>query len=113
RLHRRVGEALEEVAGGGPEGRVDELAHHWLQATQVADVAKAIGYARGAGDRALAGLAYEEAAGHYQRALAVLDPRAGADERLRCDLMLALADAQRRAGDARFRETAGGAAALA
>src|SRR5262249_38633854 len=61
RLHRKVGEALEELTGGNPDARIDELAHHWLAATQVSDQAKAIGYARQAGDRALANLAFEEA----------------------------------------------------
>ena len=113
RLHRRVGEALEALTGATPGARIDELAHHWLAAAQVADAAKAIGYARQAGDRALAGLAYEAAAAHYERALAVLDPTDRDGELLRCDLLLALGDAQRSAGDPRFRETMAEAAALA
>jgi len=113
RLHRRVGEALEELTGTTPGARIDELAHHWLAAAQVADAAKAIGYARQAGDRALGGLAYEAAAAHYEQALAVLDPTDRDGELLRCDLLLALGDAQRSAGDPRFRETMASAAALA
>src|SRR6185503_13661260 len=58
RTHRRVGEALEELTGSDPSTRIDELAHHWLAATQVSDHAKAIGYARQAGDRARANLAF-------------------------------------------------------
>jgi predicted ATPase len=50
RMHRRVGEALEELTGANPGARIDELAHHWLAATQVSDQTKAIGYARQAGD---------------------------------------------------------------
>jgi hypothetical protein len=38
--HRKVGEALEALADVDPDTRVDELAHHWLAATQVADAAK-------------------------------------------------------------------------
>jgi len=113
RLHRRVGEALEALTGAHPEARIDELAHHWLAATQVSDQAKAIGYARQAGERALANLAFEEAAAHFERALAVLEPRDPDGERLRCDLLLALADAQRRVGDARYRETVANAATVA
>jgi predicted ATPase len=75
RLHRKVGEALEALADVDPDTKIDELAYHWLAATQVADAAKAIGYARRAGDRALAGLAFDEAAAHYERALGVLQPR--------------------------------------
>src|SRR6185295_1732598 len=88
-----------------PETRIDELAHHWLAATQVSDQAKAIRYARQAGERALANLAFEEAAAHYERALAVLEPRDQDGMRLRCDLLLALADVQRRAGNPSYRET--------
>jgi class 3 adenylate cyclase len=105
RLHRRVGEALEELTGANPETRIDELAHHWLAATQVSDQAKAIRYARQAGDRALANLAFEEAAAHYERALAVLEPRDQDGMRLRCDLLIALGDMQRRAGNPSYRET--------
>src|SRR5262249_47134211 len=50
RLHRKVGEALEALADVDPDTRIDELAYHWLAATQVADAGKAIGYARQAGD---------------------------------------------------------------
>src|SRR6185295_9113634 len=88
-----------------PETRIDELAHHWLAATQVSDQAKAIRYARQAGERALANLAFEEAAAHFERALAVLEPRDEDGMRLRCDLLLALGDVQRRAGNASYRET--------
>jgi len=113
RLHRRVGEALEELTGANPGSRIDELAHHWLAATQVSDHAKAIGYARQAGERALANLAFEEAAAHYERALGVLEPRDPDGEQLRCDLLLALGDAQRRAGDTSYRETVANAVAVA
>jgi class 3 adenylate cyclase/tetratricopeptide (TPR) repeat protein len=105
RLHRRVGEALEELVQTKPGTRIEELAHHWLAATQAADPAKAIGYARQAGERALAGLAFEEAAAHFERALAVLEPRDADGRRLRCDLLLALGDVQRRAGNLSYRET--------
>ncbi len=43
----------------------------------------------------------------------MLEPRDPDGERLRCDLLLALADAQRRGGDARYRETVANAAAVA
>ncbi len=105
RLHQRVGEALEDLVQATPGVRVEELAYHWLAATHAADVGKAIGYARQAGERALAGLAFEEAAAHFERALAVLEPRDSDGGRLRCDLLLAFADAQCRSGNASYRET--------
>jgi tetratricopeptide (TPR) repeat protein len=113
RLHRKVGEALEALADVDPDTRIDELAYHWFAATQVADAAKAIGYARQAGDRALAGLAFEEAAAYYKRALGVLQPRNRDDELLRCDLLIATADARRRASNPQYRETVGLAVELA
>ncbi len=113
RLHQRVGEALEELVSTTPGARIEELAYHWLAATRAADVGKAIGYARQAGERALANLAFEEAAAHFERALGVLEPRDPDGERLRCDLLLALGDAQRRGGDTRYRETVANAAAVA
>jgi len=112
RLHRKVGEALEARADVDPDTRIDELAYHWLAATQVADAGKAIGYARRAGDRALAGLAFEEAAAHYERALGVLQPRSRDDELLRCDLLIATAEARRRGGNPQYRETVGTAVEL-
>jgi predicted ATPase len=112
-LHRHVGEALEALVQATPGARVEELAYHWLAASRTDSVAKAIGYARQAGERALANLASEEAAAHFERALGVLEPRDPDGERLRCDLLLAMGDAQRRAGDARYRETVANAAAVA
>ena len=57
---------------------------------------KAIGYARRAGDRAATQLAYEEAVRLYEMALTLVhEPIA------RCELLLALGDAQARAGDMR------------
>lgn len=113
RLHRRVGEALEELTGDEPTPRIDELAHHWLSATQISDAAKAIHYARKAGDNALANLAFEEAAAHYERALGAQEPHDRSGEEMRCDLLLALANAQRRAGSDSYRETVDSAVSLA
>ncbi len=105
RLHQRVGEALEDLVRPTPGARIEELAYHWLAATHAADPGKAIRYTRQAGERALAGLAFEEAAAYFERALGVLDPRDADGERLHCDLLLALAEAQRWAGGVRYRET--------
>ncbi|MGH8906256.1 MAG: BTAD domain-containing putative transcriptional regulator [Egibacteraceae bacterium] len=110
-LHHQVGEALEGLYAGDLEPRLAELASHFVQA---ADAAKALAYLTRAGQRALALLAYEEAARLFALALA-LDQYP--DEARRCELLLALADAQMRAGDmASAQETllgaAGGARAL-
>jgi len=90
RLHHRVAEALESQLGDEPGDRIGELAHHWLAATRPADVDKAIGYARRAGDRAMGALAYDDAARWYAQALAALEQGSAAEPRRRCELLVAL-----------------------
>jgi DNA-binding SARP family transcriptional activator/tetratricopeptide (TPR) repeat protein len=90
-LHKHVGEALEGLYAGAQDPRLAELAHHFLQAVEPA---KALEYLTRAGDRAVALLAYEEAARLFALAL---DQRP--DETRRCELLLALAEAHMRAGD--------------
>ena len=101
RLHRRVAEALE--AGSGAVEA--ELAHHFFLARQVGGAEKAVHYGMRAAEAAVGALAYEEAAGHYRRALEALDCTGERDEALRCDVLLALGRVQWRAGDAAARET--------
>jgi hypothetical protein len=59
RLHRLAVEALEALSGEEPGTYLAELAHHCIAG---GDFDKGFQYARRAGDRALALLAYEEAA---------------------------------------------------
>ena len=99
RLHDRVGAALVELRGDDFEGYLAELAHHFSQAARPGQAGQAVAYTRQAGDRAMTVLAYEEAAGHYQRALRALDLQAAPDEAERCDLLLALAGARMAAGE--------------
>jgi class 3 adenylate cyclase/tetratricopeptide (TPR) repeat protein len=109
RMHARVGTALEQLTSD--RQYIDELARHWMAAATVGDVTKAINFTRQAGDRALAGLAFEHAAKYYEQALSLLTvPNA---EPLRCDLLMALGDAQRRAGDPKYRETVADAVRIA
>jgi tetratricopeptide (TPR) repeat protein len=96
-LHRRVGEAIEGQHGTASGTHVAELAHHFTQAAAVGDGAKALTYAREAGERAMGVHAYEEAAAQYRRALDALR-FAGPDDALRCRLLLRLGAAQARAG---------------
>jgi class 3 adenylate cyclase len=96
RLHRQIGEALEELEA---EGNLAQLAYHFCEAAPGGDMEKAVDYARRAGDRALSLYAYEEAAGHYERVLQVLDLSDRPNEMERGGLLLALGDAQARAGD--------------
>lgn len=104
RLHRRVAQALESRCADDPGERLPELAAHWLATHVPTEIARTVDYARRAGDQALNGLAPHEAAGWYERALALVgDPRQAQAER--CDLTIALGVAQRQAGDVRFRAT--------
>ena len=105
RLHQRIGEVLERVYGANLETHLAELAHHFFQAAPFGDVEKAIDYAVRAGKRAITLFAYEEALGLYELALQALDLRES-DDLKRCEVLLALGDAQRRAGDTlKARET--------
>ena len=114
RLHRQVGEALEGLYAAHPEPHLAALAHHFVQAAPVGGSGKAVAYARRAGDRALALLAFEEATGHYARALELLDLHGAADGPDGGELLLALGEARMRAGLApAARETFARAAAVA
>lgn len=109
RLHRRVGEALEELYSESIERHLPELAHHFREAARSGETARALEYTTRAGEHAAQVLAYEDAARHYEHALEVADglPR-------RCDLLIALGEARARAGDtATARESFGKAATIA
>ncbi|MEX2556435.1 MAG: AAA family ATPase [Actinomycetota bacterium] len=99
RLHRQIGEALEALHLRDPEPYLAELAYHFVEAASLGDLERAVDYATRAGHRALAQLAFEEAATHYARALDVLGRAAAVDEKRRSELLLALGEAQTKAGD--------------
>jgi serine/threonine protein kinase/tetratricopeptide (TPR) repeat protein len=97
RLHHRIGQAIERVYAHGLDDYLSALSYHFTQSTQPGDSDKAIGYAIRAAERATRLLAYEEAVGHYEHALQLLGPGGEQPERL-CQLLLALGEAQSRAG---------------
>ena len=99
RLHRRIGLALETLYRSDPEPHLAELAPPLRPGRAGGDVAKAIAYARRAGERAMALLAFEDAAVHVELGLQAIDLLDAPDEALRCDLLLTLAAAQMNAGD--------------
>src|SRR5262249_28134640 len=99
-LRGRVGEAMERVYGTGSGAHVAGLARHFAAVAAAGEGAKALGYARLAGERAMGMHAYEEAAAEYQRALAFVGP----DDPVRCELLLRLGAAQARAGNYREAE---------
>jgi tetratricopeptide (TPR) repeat protein len=87
RLHRRVAVALE--AAPLPVHPA-ELAHHYFQAREVGGAAKAIVHSLKAGKASQAAHAYEDAAAHYERALAALELVGRDDAAARCEVLLAL-----------------------
>jgi class 3 adenylate cyclase/tetratricopeptide (TPR) repeat protein len=105
RAHRQVAEAIEAIVGLTPGARVGELAHHWLSASQPANATKAIGYARQAGQAALAALAPDDAVRYFSRALQLAEMVPEDDALVDCDLRLDLGEAQRQAGLPGFRDT--------
>ncbi len=102
-LHRQIGEALERLYGGNVEPHLPELAHHFYRAAPGGDVEKALDYAKRAGERAMAQVAWEAAAAHYERALEAMDLIASPDEQIRVDVLLALGRALEMGGAGRER----------
>jgi tetratricopeptide (TPR) repeat protein len=98
-LHRQAAQVLERLYRNDLDHHLAELAHHYFEGVPGGDLEKAIAYARMAGDQAVSLLAYEEAVRLYRMALQGMDLRNTADQQERCDVLLALGDAEARAGD--------------
>ena len=96
-LHRRIGAILEQQHAGDTEPPLGELAYHFVAAAEPGSAAKAVDYSVRAARRALAALAYEEAVGHFDRALEALQLVPSSDEAIRCELLLGLGDAHGKA----------------
>jgi class 3 adenylate cyclase/tetratricopeptide (TPR) repeat protein len=110
-LHRRVGEALEEIYRDAPTEAYGLLAHHFAEADEPA---KAVEYLVKAGDAARGLNANEEAARHYERAIDAVQRLEGTEEGERIELEIALGEVRLRAGEvaeARRRFTAAAEAA--
>ncbi len=91
-VHAQIAEALEQLYGDQVAAHAGELAYHYAQAAALLGPAKLIQYSLLAGERALAGYAYEEALAHFQRGL---DAMAGQlMDRQQADLLFGLARAQ-------------------
>jgi tetratricopeptide (TPR) repeat protein len=99
RLHGWVGEALEAVYAADPGPHLAELAHHFVAAAPGGQVGRAVRAATLAGRRALDLLAWEDAAGLFERALAALELGERPDQQQRCELLLAVGEARMAASD--------------
>jgi AAA ATPase domain len=100
RAHQRVGAALEAERARGGEASLAELAGHFTRADPASE--KAYHYSAAAAAEASSRLAYDEAAAHWETALAATGP--GAARRTQTLLRL---------GEARWRAGQGAAAAEA
>jgi class 3 adenylate cyclase/tetratricopeptide (TPR) repeat protein len=106
-LHLQTAEAIESVHAARLQDHLPALAHHYAQsAVPAADPAKAVDYARRAGDAALAQLAHDDAVRYYQQALDLLRySKTPDDDPGQIELLIALGEAQRRAAHPAHRET--------
>jgi DNA-binding NarL/FixJ family response regulator len=98
-LHHRVALTLETLFPDRLEEYYGQLAPHFLEAVQEDEMDKAIDYAIRAGNRNMALLAYAEAVRFYQMVLHALEGQKTVDEEQRCTVLLALGEAQRKAGE--------------
>lgn len=98
RLHHRIALALEERCAGDTDDHLAELAHHFHAGALSGDRERALDYLRRAGARAASLFAHEEAIEHYRKALDVWAMLDEPPQLVRCDLLLALGEAQVSAG---------------
>jgi len=100
-LHQQVARSLETQYAGRLEEHAAELAEHFSQSTDPADLKKAVEYGEMAAKRAADVYAFGEAVRLLEQALKVqrvLDP---SDRARQCDLLLALGEAMNFAGETR------------
>ena len=76
RLHLKVADAIERVAGSSTEKHVSDLAHHLFQAGTAADPVKTVRFLALAGDQALEAGAFDETLVHLDHALELVDEEA-------------------------------------
>jgi len=93
RLHRRIAEAIERLAGARLDAHLGALAFHYGEAAASGCVDEAVDYARRAAENAMQSLAFEDAVVYLERALAVAGLRDEPAPAERAALQLALAQA--------------------
>ena len=115
-LHRRAGQALDDLYAGRADAPAAEIAHHFFESSTGGDATLAVDWCERAADSALSLCAYDDGARHLARALEALDhgdPDAGRRAALLTRLGEALwASGDREGGRARLAEAAGLARAL-
>ena len=113
RMHLRVGQAIEARHATAIDDHLDELAHHCGEGALAGDAAKAVDFARRAGERAMTELAFEAATRHFERALGSTELLDAADPTARCDLLIAWARSLQASADDRRSSVRDQAAATA
>lgn len=97
RVHRDIGEAIEQQVRDLPERRLGELAWHFRLAGP-GETDRAINYAWRAAEQAESRLAYDEAVDFYSAAIAALTADEPVDQGLLATLLLGRAEAEWRLG---------------
>ena len=98
-IHRRVAEVLEQMQGMSPTANLAEIAFHYTEGASPEEFEKAVVFAKRAGEHAVEQLAWEEASAHFRDALKMLEQREARTANERCQLLLAAAESERRAGN--------------
>jgi len=92
RLHQQVARAIEEVYATKLEDHAAELAEHFSQSSESADLVKAVSYGEMAARRAVSVFTYSEAARLLEQAIRVQEILDSNDKERRCDLLLFLCE---------------------
>ncbi|HVN89060.1 MAG TPA: AAA family ATPase [Candidatus Binataceae bacterium] len=88
RLHLNVAHAIETLNADALEDRADDLAHHYWNAGEAADPAKAVLYLKLAGDKAVRSSANVKAIEHFRKALHLIEKLPDNPQRLQLELPL-------------------------
>lgn len=99
RLHADVAQAIEQRHAANLDAYLAALSHHYLNALPLGYAPQAVAVARRCGDHCLAGLAFEEAARQYDRALLALGMQAERPVTEEARLLISLGRARLLAGD--------------
>jgi predicted ATPase len=98
RLHQRITAALERLHAGDLAPHLAQLAHHSIEALSLGGADKAVEYSRRGAENARDQLAFAEAVRLYEMALRALAATTAPDEEQRCQLLLAMGEAQAQGG---------------
>lgn len=95
KTHARIAQAMEELYRAQKDEHLEELAYHYIQASEVI---KAAEFSLKAGDRAAKLHAYPEAKKHYQNVIELLDENKKND---RLEILIKLGDASSQMGESK------------